>query len=142
MNEKIISALVGLAGASGSNGKTPNTDLIVMNALISCYSEDAENTVADAIINEKYIISPNCRTCPSPCGNTSDYDMEKFHKNKELKALKEELIKEAAAFAVRLRDSGAKELPDDIYRAIAYFGYELSADSYKDLIGKLRQMEV
>ena len=84
MNEKIISALVGLAGAIGNNGKTEYTDLIVMNALL------------------------NCETCPTPCGNTSDYDIEKFLQNKELKAIKEELIAETVALAKRVHSSGKK----------------------------------
>ena len=142
MNERIISALVGLAGAFGNNGKTENTDSIVMNALLNCYSTADEDAIVAAIIKDKYTISPNCATCLTPCGNTSDYDMEKFHQNKELKAIKEELIKETVSLTKRLHESAKTDLPEEIYKAISYFGYELSVDSYKDLIHSLKKMEV
>lgn len=142
MNERIISALVGLIGACGNNGKTNDTDSIVMNALLNCYSAVDEDVIVNAIIKDKYTISPNCETCPTPCGNTSSYDMEKFHHNTKLKAVKEELVQETAALASRLHNSGEAELPEEIYKALSYFGYELSVDSYKDLIHTLRQMEV
>lgn len=141
MNPKIISALVGLSGACGNNGKTEYTDSIVMNALLNCYSSDNEDAIISAIKEEKYTISPNCKTCPTPCGNTSDYDMEKFLQNIELKAIKEELIKETVSLVTRLHNSGTTELPEEIYKAISYFGYELSIDSYKKLIDALKQTE-
>lgn len=142
MNEKIISSLVGLARACGNNGKTEDTDSIVMNALLRCDSSAEEGAIVSAIRKEKYIISPNCETCLTPCGNTADYDMEMFHQNKELKGIKEDLIRETAALAARLSSSLKTELPEEIYKAISYFGYELSVDSYKDLIHTLTQMEV
>ena len=142
MNEKIISALVGLAGATGNNGKTKNTDSIVMNALLNCYSPADEDTIVTAIRKDKYTISPNCETCPTPCGNTSDYDMTKFLQNLELKPIKEELITETVVLATRLNNIGNTKLPEEIYKAISFFGYELYIDSYIDLINSLKQMEV
>ena len=85
MNEKIISALVGLAGVVGNNGKTKHTDSIVMNALLNCYSPADEDAIVTAIRKDKYTISPNCETCPTPCGNTSDYDMTKFLRTMSLR---------------------------------------------------------
>ena len=141
MNEKIISALVGLAGACGNNGKTKYTDSIVMNALLNCYSSDDEDAIVSAIRKDKYTISPNCETCPNPCGNTSDYDMEKFHQSKDLKTIKEDLIKETVVLVSKLHNSRRTELPDEVYKAISFFGYELSVDSYKEIINTLMQME-
>lgn len=142
MNEKIVSALVGLAGANANNGKTKNTDSIVMNALLNCYSSDNEDEIVRAVIKEKYAISPNCENCATPCGNTSDYDMEKFFQNIKLKAIKEELIEETVALVKRLYNNGKIELPEEIYKAISFFGYDLSVDSYRELINSIRQMEV
>lgn len=142
MNERIISALVGLTGACGNNGKTKCTDSIVKNALLNCYSVVDEDEIVSAIIKEKYTIAPNCEICSVPCGNTSDYDMEKFHQNKELKAIKEELIKETVELVKRLDNSSKIELPIEIYKSISYFGYDLSFDSYQELINTLRKMMV
>lgn len=142
MNERIISALVGLSGACGNNGKTKYTDSVVRNALLNCYSSVDEDDIVNAIIKEKYTIAPNCETCFAPCGNTSDYDMGKFHQNKELRGIKEELIKETVELVKRLDSSLEIELPIEIYKAISYFGYDLSIDSYQELINTLKEMKV
>ena len=102
----------------------------------------SDDEIVAEIIKEKYAISPNCETCPTPCGNTSDYDMAKFIHNLELKTVKEELIAETVALATRINNSVKTELPEAIYKAISFFGYELSVDSYKNLINTLRKMEV
>lgn len=142
MNEKIISALIGLCGACSNNGKTENTDAIVAKALQNCFGETNEDAIAAEIHSEKFTISPNCATCPTPCGNTSDYDMEKIHAQKELKNIKTELLQEAITLTEKISVSGKTELPEEIYLAISYFGYELMEDSYRNLIQTLKQMEV
>lgn len=142
MNERIVSTLVGLAGACGNNGKTEQTDAVVLHALLNCYAPEDGDTIVAAITREKYSISPNCETCLTPCGNTSDYAMELFHEDKELKTIKEELMKATVALATRLHNAGKTELPEEIYQAISYFGYALSVDSYTDLIQILNRMEV
>lgn len=142
MNEKIVSALIGLAGAYSSNGKTPNTDAIVTNALLHCYSDNDEVAIVNDIVHDKYTLSPNCETCPTPCGNTSDYDMTKFHSNTELISLKEELLFETVALAKRISARGKHVLPEDIYRALCFFSYELDEASYRKQINTLKQMEV
>ena len=73
LNREILSALIGLAGAINNNGKTSDTDAIVRKALLS-----PGVSVVEEIHREKYRISPNCETCPSPCGNTSNYPLAAF----------------------------------------------------------------
>ena len=128
MNEKIISALVDSLVPLETTVKPNKTDSVVMNALLNCYSSTDEDTIVTAIIKDKYTISPNCETCPTPCGNTSNYDMTKFLQNHELKTIKEDLIAETVKLVIRLNKSGKTELPEEIYKAISFFGYELSLD--------------
>ena len=52
------------------------------------------------------------------------------------------IISALIGLAKRVHSSGKKVLPEEIYKAISYFSYELSVDSYKDLINILKQMEV
>ena len=68
--------------------------------------------------------------------------MTKFLQNHELKTIKEDLIAETVKLVIRLNKFGKTELPEEIYKAISFFGYELSLDSYTDLINSLNQMEV
>lgn len=146
MNEKIISKLIGLVGACENNSKTDNTDAVVMDALLCSLDTTAEAADTDRIVSEiegeKYTISPNCKTCPTPCGNTSDYDMKRFHDNLSLFDIKLKLLQEAVSLTQRLSAAGKGELPLEIYQAVSFLRYELAEDSYINLINKLRKMEV
>jgi len=131
MDREILSALIGLAGAVGNNGKTEDTDAIVRGALL----KEGDNDWVDTIHREKYRISPNCATCPTPCGNTSDYPLEAFDRwPEEQRLLKEQLIEALKSLAA--------EPPEDselLYRAIAYIGYDLEAETYRKLLAELRE---
>ena len=83
--DKIISALIGLARACGSNPKTENTDALVIKALAFPEGGDdsAISRMVEAIHEEKFTISPGCATCASPCGNTSDYDLSLLYQAQE-----------------------------------------------------------
>lgn len=130
-NRNIISALIGLVGAVSNGGKTENTDYIIKTALMS---EDTDEIV-EQIREEKYVISPNCKSCASPCGNTSDYDMAKFDEEPQnIKQLKEKLIDELVSYA-----KSNDEIRPVTYKALAYIGYDLAEQSYLDLLEELRK---
>lgn len=74
MYRKTLSALIGLAGAESNNGKAEDTDAIVRQALLRMHEEDWSQRIRE----EKFRIAPNCATCSAPCGNTSDYPIEKW----------------------------------------------------------------
>lgn len=127
--KRIVCALIGLAGAINNNGKTENTDTIVREALLS---NQADAAIA-RIHHEKYVISPHCETCQSPCGNTSDYDAARFEQMPEnILRLKEQIIEEL----VQLASLG--HLPDAAYKAISYLGYEMAEETYQELLEELR----
>lgn len=133
-NKRIISALIGLAGAVQNNGKTPDTDRIVGEVLLLPDSEE----VVDRIHKEKFVISPNCETCPNPCGNTSDYDISKWNQEEEtICRLKEEIADRLYEIAEECQDGRRKGLPEDIYRAISYLGYDLIEDYYTKLLEEM-----
>lgn len=133
-NMKNIAALIGLIGAVNNNEKTENTDDIVRKALIS---EDSDEIV-NQIHEEKYAISPNCRTCAAPCGNTSDYDIDSFWKAPvEIVEAKQRLIKELAAMLGRTNG----ELSEVVYRAVSYLGYDLSKETYDKIISEIRECQ-
>lgn len=134
MNKDILFALIGLVGAVNNNGKTGQTDVIVREALVS----DEDSSIAKRIRDEKYAISPNCETCQSPCGNTSDYPSEKYDQwSNEQIEIREQIIAEAKRIAENI-DEG-KELPDIVYKAISYVGYDLNYESYTKLLEELRK---
>ena len=127
--EKVIGALIGLAGAVNNNGKTDQTDAVIREALLSTCEEEAVRRIH----REKYIISPGCETCSFPCGNTSDVDITRFQREgADILCLKEEIVEEL------IRLAGQEHLPEAAYKAISYLGYEMTAETYRELLEELK----
>ena len=108
---KIISALIGLIGACETNLKTPNTDFLIIKALSIPLSEShctnspsiqtlSQENIIQEIYTEKNTIAPNCAQCTSPCGNTSDYDMQKiFQAEEPIRNVKLQILSELHSLA-------------------------------------------
>ena len=161
-NEKIISALVGLAGAVQNGKKSDETDDVVINALarrVAMFDKAEEDEAAEKVRSEKFKVSPNCATCLSPCGNTSDYDFARFYGEPEnIQKVKTQMFDELTQLAVNLstvRSKGGKapglvdakipgcdfdEAMKTIYKAIACFSYCLKEESYIQLTEEIRTL--
>ena len=132
MYRKTLSALIGLVGAESNNGKTEDTDAIVRQALLRMHKEDWSQRIRE----EKFRIAPNCATCSAPCGNTSDYPMEQFESwSADQRAIREQVIRELQRIAAAEGDT----LPEIVYRAIAYIGYDLEEDAYQRLLEDMKK---
>jgi len=132
MNKNILSALIGLVGAINNNGKTPSSDTTIRKALLS------DDSSIEDIHHEKYEISPNCASCKSPCGNTSDYPIASFDEwSDEQKELKEQIMEEI----MRIAGNGNtdSELPDIVLKGIAYIGYDLEEEHYRKLLDEMKR---
>lgn len=92
MNKKNLSALIGLCGAVGNNGKRENT---------------------------------------------SDYPMEAFDLWDKNQCLLKEQIYEEILRIIKTK-SPDDVLPDIIYKAISYIGYDLKESSYKKLLEDMK----
>ena len=80
LQDELTGALIGLAKACGNNPKTENTDRIIIEGLFTTVTNVNFNTetltaMIQAVNEEKATVVPNCSSCMSPCGNTSNYDM-------------------------------------------------------------------
>ena len=148
-NRKILCALIVLTGAISNNGKTDNTDRIVVDALL--WGRDSNKTgvktqeeMVELIHKEKFTISPNCASCQSPCGNTSDYDEKKFDATaKEFLDVKIQVYN-ALTDAVERHygnepESTHIELSDIAYRAISYIGYDMDMETYRKLLDDIEK---
>ena len=132
MYRKTLSALIGLVGAESNNGKTEDTDAIVRQALLRMHEEDWSQRIRE----EKFRIAPNCATCSAPCGNTSDYPMEQFESwSADQRAIREQVIRELQRIAAVEGDA----LPEIVYRAIAYIGYDLEEEAYQRLLEDMKK---
>lgn len=132
MYRKTLGALIGLVGAESNNGKTTGTDAIVRQALLRMHEEDWSQRIRE----EKFRIAPNCATCSAPCGNTSDYPMDRFESwSADQRAIRDQVIGELQRIAAVESDS----LPEIVYRAIAYIGYDLEEEAYQRLLEDMKK---
>lgn len=128
--KQIIGALIGLSGAVGNSGRDEVTDRVVRMALLSLPSEE----ILSMIHREKHRLSPDCASCQSPCGNTSDFDMSQIEQNSpEIKALKQQVMTALVQLVSRCKG----RLPDAAYRALQYLKYELAEESYHELLAEM-----
>ena len=132
---KVIGALIGLAGACNSNPKTKNTDNIIIQALANKnYDVVHLEALLQEIHVEKLHISPDCATCPMPCGNTSDYDMDLILKeDNENNSIKQRIILNLQALAGKYYLDGKNMDPQIFYKALVYLGFDLETQTLLDL---------
>ena len=134
--DPVLGALIGLSGAINNNGKKETTDEVVIKAILNDDESEIEN-----IKKEKLKIAPNCATCQSPCGNTSDYTKEKWlDATEEEIEIKGQLWDEVKNFVRDLNAEKKTGLPEIIYKAISFLGYGLEAKAYQKLIGDLKRI--
>lgn len=156
MEDKIISALIGLVGACSSNPKTPHTDSVVLRALafpVLRPEPDSESIsrMLNDIYLEKNAVAPGCATCLSPCGNTSDYDMNRIYRaDEEIRDLKMQILSKCRTLAAQAchsmeseENSEAKPAADYefFYRALSLISYDIEKEQLRELLEEAENME-
>jgi hydroxylamine reductase len=137
--EKIISALIGLAGACGNNPKSENTDRIMAESLAfpllnpDC-DEKAVLEQVEKIYAEKNVVAPNCADCKFPCGNTSDYDMSRIYSAEEnVRELKLKVLYLLEKIAETAVCNTAAADCDVLYRTLSLVSYDLTEERLRKL---------
>lgn len=131
MDYRVISVLIGLAGAVANNPKTENTDRVVVDALSG---RMAGAKALEAVRREKFAVAPNCAACHTPCGSVADYDMERYYSAPED-------IRGKKAEIAELLHSAAENYsgnPEPLYRGLVFFGLDLRAEDYDAVINELK----
>lgn len=145
---RIISALIGLAGACNNNPKTADTDSLVIRALafpLLCpeYDDRALQEMVDRIHREKNSVAPGCAVCAAPCGGTSDYDMCRLYEADDgICRLKLQILKKLKGLAAYCHNQESGTIPDIdpdfFYKALLYVGSDMDE---ADLQGLLNEAE-
>ena len=147
--DSIIGALIGLVGACGSNSKTTSTDGVIISSLafISDHPDCTDDEVAAAVSNiraEKFVVSPGCATCASPCGNTSDYDMNRVYSAPDhIREAKLRLISELSCLAAKTVKSVNTLSQNDmetVMRALSYISYDIAKEYIDELSDEVRKI--
>ncbi|MBQ0064386.1 MAG: hypothetical protein KBT48_01385 [Firmicutes bacterium] len=126
MNKEVMGAIIGLVKTSQNNPKTENTDSLLVQALSDC---DNEKWI-EILHQEKYLVSPGCKTCASPCGNTDDYVFKK--EEEEVDSIKKFLLN----FCIQnAKNADAYTL---INQCLCFVGYDLEAKYYSQLVTQVK----
>lgn len=148
--DKVISALFGLIGACNNNPKTVNTDNIVIQALSfvadcsDCDEKECQDIV-EKIYREKNAVAPGCAACAMPCGNTSDYDMERIYNAKEgIRKVKLDILtglKELASDISNISLDNNEINNDFFYKALSYISYDISEQELLVLVDEMKELK-
>lgn len=134
--DAVISALIGLVGACNNNPKTAQTDRILLKALATGGKETDEQALVEEIRAEKYAVAPDCAVCANPCGNTSDYDMERLYTAAEaIRGIKLQILSALRETAGMLLHAPETEI-DLLYKALLYVGCDLEPDPLRAVLGE------
>ena len=146
---KIVSALIGLVGACNNNPKTENTDHVIIKALAFTLTQsEADDKTLQALIKEiyaeKYTIAPGCAACQTPCGNTSDYDMNRiYNAEADIRDLKFKILLALEELAADLYKSGkvalmSGESMEIFYKVLAYISFDMDKEGLLTLWNELQ----
>ena len=140
--DDVISALIGLVGACNNNPKTSNTDKLILTAL-ACSNSDDKADIIQRIHAEKNAIAPDCATCATPCGNTSDYNMSRiYNAEPTIRNMKEQILIEICRLAECVLQKEAAQTEQNIllfYKALSYVSYEWNEDALLALSEEISQ---
>ena len=132
--EAVISALIGLAGACNNNPRTAQTDSLLLHAL-------AGERDAEAVRTEKFSVAPDCAVCANPCGNTSDYDMDRLYTaGAEVREAKLKIVAALREAAKGLLHTQKPNI-DIFYKALLYVGSDLDIEPLRDLLAEVQAFQ-
>lgn len=86
LQDELTGALIGLARAMDTIPEMPaETWQIIIEGLFSntSFHEETLRELIDRVHAEKFKLVPDCAVCSSPCGRTSDYNMENIWNEQE-----------------------------------------------------------
>ena len=141
-NDTVISVLIGLVGACNNNPKTEETDELILTALSYSNGLEEKETI-ERIRAEKNRIAPGCAACATPCGNTSDYDINRLYSAEPtIRALKQQILTEISQLAtctLQHRVTLTDENMRIFYKALSYVSYDLTEQTLLELLEEIQR---
>ena len=135
LQDELTGALIGLAKACGNNPHTEDTTHILIEGLFTTitnvnFNDETLREMIAKVHAEKERVVPNCATCASPCGNTSDYDMKEiWEADEDIRSLKSLIlfgIRGMAAYAYHAAVLGYEDETVNafFYKALSFLGFD------------------
>ncbi len=139
LQDELTGALIGLAKTCNHEVKTENTDRIIIEGLFTTITNVSFNNqtlqeMIDRVHAEKASIAANCASCPAPCGDTDDYDMnELWNADEDIRSLKSLIlfgIRGMAAYAYHAMVQGYTDenVNAFFYKALSVLSYDMEMD--------------
>lgn len=152
LRKELLGALIALAKTSNSNPKTENTDRILIEGLVAAktetFGEEMLQKKIDMARTEKYVISPNCSTCASPCGNTSEYDLDLWKEEdiscQEAKRHLLSEIQDAAkdVYQAMMLKKDMSEHMEIFYKVLEILTYTFELEELKEIQNEVKEKRV
>ena len=130
LQDQLTGALIGLARTCQANGKTQDTDRIILEGLFGTvtnvnFDDEAIEVLINKIRKEKEELAPGCISCAARCGNTDDYDLNRiWDAEEDIRSLKSLIlfgIRGMAAYAYHAMVLGFtdEEVTNFFYKALS-----------------------
>ena len=137
LRDELTGALIGLAKSCGMHQKLPMTTGVLIEGLFATVNNTSDDGLRDIIgrvREEKQKVAPNCSTCLSVCGNTSDVDMmEMWNENPDVRSLQSTILLGVKGLAANASLALALGYEDEkvnhfFYKALCMISYDLTME--------------
>lgn len=139
LKDELTGALIGLAKSCGNHQMLPTTTRIIVEGLFTTmtnvnFNDQIFAEMIKKVREEKNKVAPNCSSCLSVCGNTSDYDLEEIREAEEdIRSLKSLIlfgIRGVAAYTYHAMVLGYEDeaVNHFFYKALSVISYDLTVE--------------
>lgn len=153
LQDELTGALIGLAKSCGNHQMLPTTTKIIAEGLFATMTREKYNDqvlveMIKKVREEKSRVAPNCSSCLSVCGNTSDYDMKEIWEAEEdIRSFKSLIlfgIRGMAVYAYPAMVLGNEEeaVNHFFYKALSVISYDLTVEQLLPVVLEAGEMNL
>ena len=152
MRDKLIGTLIGMARACENKEKTVHTNEFFVKGLFlaataACQKQNVLEEMVREVQKEKYRIVPDCEHCASPCGNTSDYDLNQLYQEEEpVRSVKFALLDGILSLAAKMDDTVWQQVPKEVcfyfHKVLCMISYDLEETILQNCLSELGSMHI
>lgn len=139
LQDELTGALIGLSRACMNQGRTPETDKLILEGLFATvtnvsFNDETLTRLIERVNRQKASLVPGCAACAAPCGSSANYDMERlWTAHEDIRSLKSLIlfgIRGMAAYAYHADLLGyqSEKIASFFYKALYTLSEDLSME--------------